>query len=367
MLSDRGGSGPPWGLLVAAALIILAIRRSPSARDRVWNVYSAALGLLDAGYSLLAHGGSPKNAHAGYGDLGLFLEVSEMSWLLGRARSVLAAPLPVGEARWTREGALHHAEVAFTSPAADVLEPECRSARAQVVAPRPDAASLRGRPVVVLLGATGEEGFAGRRRQLSRALLSGHGVASVILENPFYGPRRLPGQRGTALPKVQHFATQTAGVVLEALAVARWASEVAGASAVGVAGFSYGGAMAALCGLVCPASLDLFVAAVAPSHGPGPPFCEGVLRGSVAWPALRSAPGEPPEVTRARLSGLLSRLRVEMDGGGRGGGGRVTYVQVRGARVPRPVPPPSTPPPLARRGSPPGAGLTRGPPGAARR
>ena len=111
MLSDRGGSGPPWGLLVAAALIILAIRRSPSARDRVWNVYSAALGLLDAGYSLLAHGGSPKNAHAGYGDLGLFLEVSEMSWLLGRARSVLAAPLRSGRlggrgrGPWVREEA----------------------------------------------------------------------------------------------------------------------------------------------------------------------------------------------------------------------------------------------------------------------
>jgi hypothetical protein len=48
----------------------------------------------------------------------------------------------------------------------------------------------RLRPRVIQLAGTGDHGFGGRRRSLALPLARDHGVASLILENPYYGPRK---------------------------------------------------------------------------------------------------------------------------------------------------------------------------------
>lgn len=108
----------------------------------------------------------------------------------------------------------------------------------QVVSPEPSIEALSSLPTVIHIAATGDVGFGARRELIAKPLLKQHGIASLILQNPFYGRRKLPEQRGIALYQLHHFATQTAGVVLESSSLVRYLRDVVQCSKViGVVGF----------------------------------------------------------------------------------------------------------------------------------
>ena len=111
----------------------------------------------------------------------------------------LAPAVPVGLGGDGMDGADGSFPTTCTVPG--FLPPESLTARFQLVTPRLWRAAAGGggggsRPVVVLLPGTGEHGFLRRRHLISRPLARA-GIASLILEGPYYGPRRPRAQRGS--------------------------------------------------------------------------------------------------------------------------------------------------------------------------
>lgn len=157
-----------------------------------------------------------------------------------------------------------------------------------------------GMPFVIHLPATGDEGF-GRRRELFAKPLLKRGIASIILQIPFYGKRRMPGQKGAGLLKIEHSAQQSLGAVVEALALAAWLRDTKGHKGhIGLTGISYGGAMAALAG--CYSDAHTAIVSMVPSDGPALPFLDGALARTVSFKSFENG--------REEVSALLHSMNV---------------------------------------------------------
>ena len=218
--------------------------------------------------------GGPKLYDQGFGAL------DELDALVERVRAYDAATSPVGvRMRWERSWSTAAASVrrgVFESPASDILPRSVRMAHVELHEPREHAS---GR-VCLLLAATGEEGYALRRRLVSALL--GEGIGALLLENPFYGQRRPQGQRLSLLRTVRdQFAMNTA-TVEEARALLEWLR--AQGFVPGASGYSQGGMMTAF----AAALSDFPVAAVPCASGlrAGPVFTENALQRRFDWAAL---------------------------------------------------------------------------------
>lgn len=176
----------------------------------------------------------------------------------------------------------------FVSPSADRQPEESRDAVIELIEPRGEDRP----PICVLLAATGEEGFFLRRRFALG--LAERGIASVLLENPFYGARRPRGQLGPVIRTVEAQFAMNLATVAEARALLVWLRR-RGHELVGVSGYSQGGIMAAFA-----ASLSDFPVAAVP-RGSGsaaaPIFTNAALSRRIHWPRLGSEMGS---VARAR-------------------------------------------------------------------
>lgn len=113
------------------------------------------------------------------------------------------------------------------------LPPESRRTFAQVVIPGADVAetssltagdvleSLSRLPVAIILAGTGEHGFV-RRRHYFGYNLAKQGVASIILESPYYGKRKPKQQRASKLRHVSDLPSLGRATIDEALHLVRW-------------------------------------------------------------------------------------------------------------------------------------------------
>jgi pimeloyl-ACP methyl ester carboxylesterase len=197
-----------------------------------------------------------------------------------------------------REGRLLVQEGRFPSPAAvGSLPAACQEARFQLLLPQ-DAGPRP--PVCVFLAASGDEGF-GVRRFLARELAR-HGVGALLLENPYYGSRRPPGQKGHAVRTVADLLLMFRATAVEATALLGWLLAT-GHPKVGISGYSMGGSIAAYAAAMFP--LPAAVIPLAASPSPAPVFTEGVLSSVPDWEALGRTTGGP-EAARQRLAELLS-------------------------------------------------------------
>lgn len=165
-------------------------------------------------------------------------------------------------------------EASFPSPAADLPE-AARIAHALMVSPvlRPDR-------IVLLMAAFNDHGYSTRfalSRHLARV-----GIASVILENPLYGRRRVNADK-QATRTVLDLLVMGKAATLEGVGVLD-ALRRSGDARLGVSGYSMGGNIAALVGSVNPFPVAL--APLAPPHSPGPVFAQGVLSRTVKWVSL---------------------------------------------------------------------------------
>jgi pimeloyl-ACP methyl ester carboxylesterase len=215
-----------------------------------------------------------------------------------------AAPLPPPppiEIAWEREerfAGLRVRDGSFESPEARLPAP-VRRARVRLVEPAGGAGSA-----CLHLASSGEQGYS-RRARFARPLV-GAGIAAALLEQPYYGSRRPPGQQGVSLRTVSDLILMGAAAVREGRALLGWL-RAAGFERVGVSGFSMGGQMAA----AVAASLPFPVAAapLAPSDSPAFVFAEGLLRAYPRWRSL-GGPDRPAEEARLRLRDLLARFAV---------------------------------------------------------
>lgn len=196
---------------------------------------------------------------------------------------------------WVQEGR-------FPSPAAvGPLPAASAEARFQLLLPA-KAGPLP--PVCLFLASSGDHGF-GLRRFLAQPLLAA-GVGAVLLENPYYGSRRPPGQKGEALRTVADLLLMGRATAVEAVALLGWLL-ARGHPKVGISGYSMGGSMAAYAACFFP--LPLAVVPVAVAHSAAPVFTQGVLSALPDWEALGRTCGGP-ESARQRLAELLEGLSV---------------------------------------------------------
>lgn len=153
------------------------------------------------------------------------------------------------------------------------LPPASRMAYLRLIEP-PHA-----RRVVLLMAAFNDHGY--HTRQLMARHLRHRGIATAILENPYYGLRR--PHSGQPLTTATDLLVMGIGAVHDALEALRMLRQRRRWT-VGVAGYSMGANIAAL--VAALSSDPLPCAALAGSHSPGPVFTDGALSSSVDWQAL---------------------------------------------------------------------------------
>lgn len=199
-----------------------------------------------------------------------------------------------------REGRLLVQDGRFPSPAAVGPLPAA-SAEARFQLLLPSEAGPRP-PVCLFLASSGDHGF-GLRRFLARPLLS-QGLGALLLENPYYGSRRPPGQRGEALRTVADLLLMFRATAVEAVALLGWLL-ARGHSKVGLSGYSMGGSVAAYTACLFP--LPMAVVPVAVAHSAAPVFTQGVLSALPDWEALGRTCGGT-DAARQRLAEILEGL-----------------------------------------------------------
>lgn len=239
-------------------------------------------------------GGGPRFFADGWGDVGLYQALRPQALL---AKEIGPAKVKFLAAHRDHGGILYEGK--FRSPERRLPK---RSRTAHVRFLVPEEGNLRG--AVLILAASGDQGFEIRLKVASPLLAEGIGV--LLLENPYYGTRRPPGQLGHAVRSVYDLGLMAAATFQEGRALLRWLLEKRGVPRVGVAGFSMGGQLAAMVGAAMP--LPVAIVPIAASFSPDSVLREGVLKNVPDWQAL-SGDGTA-EAARARLIELLAAFSV---------------------------------------------------------
>ena len=134
----------------------------------------------------------------------------------------------------------------------------------------------------VILAASSDEGY--RLRERVFGTLAERGIDLFLLENPFYGLRRIPG--GVSALKVSDQAMMALGMVLEARALlGRLRSQY---SKLAVAGYSMGGHMAAITAAVTP--FPVACAAMATGASASSIYTRGLMSWCVDFDRLAGTP-----------------------------------------------------------------------------
>lgn len=179
-------------------------------------------------------------------------------------------------------------ELRFESPFASHLSPAARMVNVHVT--RPAGADR----LVILFAAFNDHGYASRTKLST--VLAGRGVASAIIEAPFYGKRRThPGQ---VIRTVADLLTLGTVTVAEGIGLARWLG--AEGWALGFSGYSMGGSMAAYAAAAIE-GVTVAVAPMAAAYSPSVVYVDAVLSRAVAWGRLGP---NGPERLRAVLDSI---------------------------------------------------------------
>jgi dienelactone hydrolase len=242
--------------------------------------------------------GIPKMYYEGWGDPDLLDRLVDYSRDLGPPADI--------EVQWTggkqRRDGSHLFEGWFTSPAHSLpLPPESRAAYFQMLLP-PQPFSRPFPSMCVHLAGTGDATFLGRRL-LANALLE-QGIGAIILQNPFYGPRRPHWQRGTRLRTMTDQLMMNLATVEETRSLLKWLRGE-GFERVGVTGYSMGGFMAGFAAQTVPFA----VAAIPCAAGDTAvaPLIDSPLRNICDWEVLAEEAGGPDHaemLMRQTLSAL---------------------------------------------------------------
>ncbi len=252
--------------------------------------------LLDRLYARYSN--RPLFFRQGWGDMG-FLKALSPDWLQERAQ----AKISISWDREERADGIRIRQGRFASPfEARGFPPESGTAYVEMILP----IDGNGRPPVCLhLAATGDEGFERRRKALALPLAK-RGIGSLILENPYYGKRRPPGQHSKMLRCVSDLILMGSAALTEGSTLLAWLRRE-GYTKMGVSGISMGGHMAALVGALSPGPVAI-APCIAP-HSPSAVFLEGILSRYCAWDALNHE-HEGPDEAREFMTELLNIMDI---------------------------------------------------------
>lgn len=178
----------------------------------------------------------------GWGDAELIAKIQKDSQLITKPASITPVFTAVDVAD---NPMIRRYDYEFLSPVPG-LPDEVKMARGCLIIPAPSNAdststpsSLYGTPVCLSMPGSGEEGYARRIKALAEPLAK-QGIATLILENPFYGSRRRKGQNKHFVATVSDFLLMFYSAIEECKALANhWL--VKGQNQVGLTGLSMGG------------------------------------------------------------------------------------------------------------------------------
>ncbi|XP_060035078.1 protein ABHD18 isoform X2 [Erinaceus europaeus] len=173
----------------------------------------------------------------------------------------------------------------FVSPMAhyvpDIMPAESVIARFQFLVPREWSGKYR--PVCIHLAGTGDHHYWRRRTLMARPMIREARMASLLLENPYYGCRKPKDQSRSSLRNVSDLFVMGGALVLESAALLHWL-EREGYGPLGMTGISMGGHMASLAVSNWPKPVPL-VPCLSWSTASGV-FTTGVLSRSINWKEL---------------------------------------------------------------------------------
>ena len=150
------------------------------------------------------------------------------------------------------------------------------------------------RGLCLLLAASNEEGYD-RRAPIAHRLAA-NGIGSLLLENPYYGTRRVR-ESSPPVRTVGELLTMGSAAVQEAHGLLLGLGNDA---VTGVSGYSMGGNIAALVAATYPH--PVVAIPLAPSPSPAAVFTEGLLSTFVDWRSLACS--------RSELADVLDRVSV---------------------------------------------------------
>ena len=159
---------------------------------------------------------------------------------------------------WTKD-ACYIAEGHFVSPLAEffpgLLPKESENAHFQIIVPKKWPKKGR-KPLCLHLAGTGDHYFWRRRNLMAKPLVKEHGIASILLENPFYGLRKPNKQVRSSLRHVADLFVMGAALILESHVLLHWGRRQ-GYAPLGITGISMGGHMASLACTAWPEPLAI--------------------------------------------------------------------------------------------------------------
>ncbi|WP_438002883.1 alpha/beta hydrolase family protein [Sorangium sp. So ce321] len=192
----------------------------------------------------------------------------------------------------------------FRSPIAE-LPPASRVAHVRELSPRVRRPAPE-QPMYVMLAASGDEGFATRTRLL-RPMVESTGIGALLLESPFYGLRRPPGQQGTALRTFAELMLMSMGMMQEGLALLAWLA-ANGHTQLGITGFSMGATVAALVAARWPRPLA--AAILCAGRSAVPVFTRDLLSRSVEFERLGRGEGGA-DGARQKIGEYVAMLDID--------------------------------------------------------
>uniref|UniRef100_A0A3B3XCV0 Abhydrolase domain containing 18 n=1 Tax=Poecilia mexicana TaxID=48701 RepID=A0A3B3XCV0_9TELE len=167
-----------------------------------------------------------------------------------------------------------------------ILPQEAVKARFQFIVPK---RWQRNRPVCIQLAGTGDHFFWRRRTLMARPMIKEAGMASLLLENPYYilyishGYRKPKDQLRSCLKNVSDLFVMGGALILESTVLLRWL-EREGYWPLGMTGISMGGYMASLAVTNWPKPIPL-IPCLSWSTASSV-FTTGVLSRAVNWAEL---------------------------------------------------------------------------------
>lgn len=161
-----------------------------------------------------------------------------------------------------------------------ILPPEAVKARFQFIVPK---RWQKNRPVCIHLAGTGDHFFWRRRTLMARPMIKEAGIASLLLENPYYGFRKPKDQLRSSLKNVSDLFVMGGALILESTVLLRWL-EKEGYWPLGMTGISMGGYMASLAVTNWPKPIPL-IPCLSWSTASSV-FTTGVLSKAVNWTQL---------------------------------------------------------------------------------
>ncbi|XP_043584404.1 protein ABHD18 isoform X1 [Bombus pyrosoma] len=182
----------------------------------------------------------------------------------------------------------HIIEGCFESPfnkhLPDIMPYETITAHFQLVLP-PKWHSHKIKPICLHLAGTGDHFFWRRRNLIAKPLLKESGIASLLLENPFYGSRKPQNQIRSCLHNVCDIFIMGGCLIMESIVLLNWC-EQQGFGPLGLTGLSMGGHMASLAATNWPKPIPL-IPCLSWSTA-SPVFTQGVMSASINWTLLEN-------------------------------------------------------------------------------